>query len=598
MSTNKNQKRSTPLNEWNLKLLYSSPDDPQIETDLETYKEKRRIFAQKYENQTAYLTSEEQLLEALTEYEQLLNDLGGAKPLMYFHYLTAISSDDNQAHANLNKITTQLTKAYNQLTFFPIKLGKIDPALQTKFLNSKTLARFHYFLSKRFELAKYDLTEAEEKILNLTDQTSYQMWVEGVTKAINKLTVKWQDRELPVSEAAQKIFELPTKDRRLLHQKVLRKLSTLSDFAESEINAIITNKTIEDELRGFKKPYHSRVMGSENDPEIIELLVETVSKNFDLSHKFYRLKARLLNLPSLVYADRNAQIQEIKKKYPFDQAKNIVDETFQELDPRFSQIFQRMLKNGQIDIYPRKNKVSGGFCSSSINNPTFVLLNHIDDFNSVSTLSHEMGHAIHSELSKKQPVLYQSYSTSIAETASTFFEQFVFEKLVSQFSAKDKIVALHNKLQDDINTIFRQIALFNFELELHQKIAKHGFLDSQGIGELLNYHMQSYLGPTVSLDNLDGNFYIFWSHIRNFFYTYTYAYGHLASKAMAAQVKKNPQTIEKVIEFLSAGGSAKPKEILRKVGIDITQGDFFNQGLKAISNDLDLLEKMTNSQKI
>lgn len=588
---NKKPKIDDPSTQWNLKLLYSSPDDPQIEADLETYRKKRSQFAQKYNNRTDYLTDEKALLEALTEYEQLINDLGGAKPLMYFHYLTAISSNDSQAHAKLNKITTQLTKAYNQLAFFPIQLGKIDEALQTKFLNSKSLSNFHYFLSKRFDLSQYDLTEAEEKILNLTDQTSYQMWVEGVTKALNKITVKWKDADLPVSEASQMINELPTKDRRQLHKKLLKSIASLDNFAESEINAIVTNKAIEDELRGFEKPYSSRILTSENDQETIELLVDLVSKNFDLAHRFYKLKAKLLDLPELVYADRNAQIKKVKKKYDFTQAKEIVKSTLCELHPSFSGIFESMLTQRQIDIYPRKNKSGGAFCSSSINNPTFVLLNHTDDFNSVTTLAHEMGHAIHSQLSKEQPVLYQSYSTSIAETASTFFEQFVFDRLVEDFSADEKIIVLHNKIQDDINTIFRQVSLFNFELELHQEISKKGYVDSQRIGSLLNKHMRQYLGPAVSLDELDGKFYIMWSHIRSFFYTYTYAFGHLISKALASKVKSNPNNIEKVIQLLSAGKRAKPKDILKEAGVDITHSEFFNQGMKSIKQDIDLLEK-------
>jgi oligoendopeptidase F len=293
--TKPNNKQSFNKDEtqWDLKLLYSSPNDPQIESDLERYRKKRSEFAKKYSNRTDYLTDEAALLEALKEYEQLIKELGGAKPLMYFHYLTAINSNDSQAHAKLNKITTQLTKAYNQLAFFPIKLGKIDPALQTKFLSSKALTEFQYFLSKRFSLSEYDLSEAEEKILNLTDQTSYQMWVEGVAKALNKITIEWEGEDLPVSEAAQKIQELPTKKRRQLHKKLLKKISSLEDFAESEINAIITNKSIEDGLRGFKKPYSSRILSSENDQETIELLIEVVSKNFDLAHRFYKLKAKL-----------------------------------------------------------------------------------------------------------------------------------------------------------------------------------------------------------------------------------------------------------------------------------------------------------------
>lgn len=590
------QKNKIPNNidhptEWNLKLLYQSPTDPQIQLDLEKYNEKRAIFAKKYRDRTDYLKDENQLLLALTEYEQLLNELSGAKPLMYFSYLTNISSNDNQAHAQLNKITTQLTKAYNQLTFFPIKIGKIDEALQTKFLQSQNLARYRYFLSKRFELAKHDLSEQEEKILNLTDQSGYQMWVEGVTKALNNLTVSWKGKKLPISEASQLISKLPTKQRRELHKKTLTKISTLKEFAESEINAIVTNKSIEDELRGFKLPYSSRLLGSQNDQETIELLVEVVKQNFNLAHRFYNLKTKLLDLPELTYADRNAEIDQLKTAYSFAQAKKIVTDTFDQLHPSFKEIFERLLNNGQLDIFPRKNKSGGAFCSSSTNNPTFVLLNHTNDFNSVTTLAHEMGHAIHSELSKKQPVIYQNYSTSIAETASTFFEQFVFDKLVENFSAKQKIVALHNKIQDDVNTIFRQVALFNFELELHQNIGETGYLDYNQIGSLLNRHMSSYLGPDVKISQLDGRFFIIWSHIRMYFYTYTYAFGHLISKAMVKQVKKEPESIDKVIEFLSAGGSAKPKEILLKVGIDINQPDFFLQGLKSIEENINQLEK-------
>lgn len=576
--------------EWNLQLLYESPQDPQIEKDLKMYDEKRKQFAQKYENRTDYLQDEDKLLTALTEYEQLLSDLNGARPLMYFHYLTSLESDNEQGQAQLNKITTQLTKAQNRLAFFPIKLGKIDPAFQDKFLSSQKLKKYHYLLQRRFLLAKYDLKEEQEKIINLIDQPSHQMWVKGVEKALNSKTVEYKGQKLPLSKASQNISELPTKDRRNLHKKLLTKCSEVQDFAEAELNAIITYKQIEDELRGYQLPYEATVLSAENNLETVETLIETVTKAFDLSHQFYKLKAQLLELDELSYADRAAKIGNFDRKYEFEQAYNLTYETFQSLDPEFSQILERMAVNGQLDIFPKKGKVAGAFCSSSINNPSFVLLNHTNDFNSVLTLAHEMGHAIHSELSKSQPVIYQSYSTSTAETASTFFEQFVFERLIQDFSQQEKIIALHNQLQQDINTIFRQIALFNFELDLHNQIRAKGYLSARQIGQLLNKHMQTYLGPLFKLNDLDGKSFIIWPHIRYFFYTYTYAFGHLVSKALINQVKQKPQNIQKVKQFLAAGGSDTPQHILQAMDIDISQPNFFVQGLKVVKKDLEKLK--------
>ncbi len=588
----KSQTKPRYKTNWNLKLLYQSADDPQLQLDLEQYQKKRRIFAEKYQNRTDYLTDANQLLVALTEYEQLISDLNGGRPLIYFHYLTSINSNEPKFQAQLNKITHQLTKAQNELTFFPIQLGKIDQAKQDLFLKDNSLKRYHYLLQKRFEQAKFDLTEDQEKLLNLTHQTSYQMWVKGVEKAVNQLYVKLDNKQLPISEATNIISELPTKHRRGLHTKILNKLTQVEEFAETEINAVITHKTNEDELRGFTQPYQETILSFENDPEIVQVLIETVTKNFNLSHRFYQLKARILNQKKLTYADRSAKIETVGRKYSFAQAYDLVFTTLNQYDPEFGKILQKMAQDGQLDVFPKQNKVGGAYCSSSTNNPTFVLLNHTNDFNSTLTLAHELGHAIHSELSKKQPVIYQNYSPSTAETASTFFEQLVFEELVKDFSAEEKIVALHNRLQDDINTIFRQVAVFNFELELHQKIKKYGYLDSKQIGALLNQHMLTYLSDKFTLTEQDGLFYIIWPHLRFFFYTYAYAYGQLISKNLIYRVKENPNEVEAVKKFLSAGGSNKPVNIFKAIKIDLSQPNFFDKGLATIKKDLDELEKL------
>ena len=131
-----------------------------------------------------------------------------------------------------------------------------------------------------------------------------------------------------------------------------------------------------------------------------------------------------------------------------------------------------------------------------------------------------MGHAFHSELSKSQTPLYQYYSTVTAETASTLFEEIVFEKVYETASEEEKKILIHSKLNSEIATIFRQIAVFNYEMELHQRIRQEGSLPKEDIAKMMNKHMKEYLGPRFNLSERDGYCFVNWSHIRTFYYVY------------------------------------------------------------------------------
>jgi oligoendopeptidase F len=256
------------------------------------------------------------------------------------------------------------------------------------------------------------------------------------------------------------------------------------------------------------------------------------------------------------------------------------------------------LNNGQIDVFPRLNKRSGAYCWGHPSLPTFVLLNNVPSFDSVSTLAHEMGHAIHTELSKKQSIFYERYSTAAAEVASTLFENFVFDEVMTSLSPKERIIALHDHIADDMGTIFRQIAFFNFEMELHQMIRAEGFVGSEKIAKLMNKHLQSYIGPEFKLDPDDGLFWIRLSHIRSYFYVYTYAYGQLISKALYTKYQQDNRFIEKINQFLSAGGSDTPEHIFKSIGVDTTKPDFWKLGLESIERDITNLEKECKTQNL
>jgi oligoendopeptidase F len=582
---------------WDLNLFYKSSTDPQIRKDIEKSKKTTLLFEKKYAGNSDYLKSEDGLLKALQDYEKLLLT-DGSKSVLYFHYRKDINGKDEEAEANLNKIINELTEYENKTLFFGLELGKIEKKLQDKFLKSKKLSKYHYLLEKTFEASKHDLTEPEEKIMNLKSLPSHGLWVNGVEKSISKKTVKFKGKVMSIGEAQYQIPNLNTKDRKDLRKAIAEKLELIADFAESEMNAVVLNKKISDELRGFKNPYSATVLGYENGEKSIINLVDTVTGSFGISNRFYKLKKKMLKLNTMEYCDRSAKVGSTKKKISFKDAYEILHPIFKDADPEYAKILDSMLSNGQIDVYPKLGKTGGAYMSASTNVPTVVLLNQTDDFKSLMTFAHEMGHAIHSELSKSQPVIYEGYVTPVAETASTFFEQMAFDVMFEKLNEKEKVVALHDKIQGDIETIFRQIAAFNFETELHNSIRAKGLLSADDIGELHNKHMSAYLGPAVKMQKIDGLNFVTWSHFRRFFYVYSYSYGQIISRALNDELKKDKNFGKQIKKFLSAGGSKSPDNIFKDIGIDTTKSDFFKNAVLSIEKDIIKLEQLVKSVKI
>ena len=253
----------------------------------------------------------------------------------------------------------------------------------------------------------------------------------------------------------------------------------------------------------------------------------------------------------------------------------------------------KLVDGGQIDVFPRVGKVSGAYCRSAYSSPTLVLLNHNDSFQSYTTLAHELGHAIHSELSRKNGPIYSEYSMSLAETASTLFESIAFDKAVADFGKNEKIIALHDKINDEISTIFRQVACFKYEQDIHHSVREKGFVSAEELAQMHNRRMAEYLGPSVQLAPSDGYMFVYWSHIRRFFYVYSYAFGLLVSKALLRKYRQDHTYFEKIEKFLSAGGKDSPENILKSIDIDVMKPDFWREGLLEIEREVLELERLT-----
>ncbi len=582
--------------EWNLKLLYKSSHDKQIENDMDVVEKAYKAFASKYKTKTAYMTDENALLDVLLEYERI-TDIPSYKAYRYLRMSQDLDSKNQAIRSRFTQVVQRMQKLGNVILFFEINLSKISPTNQKLFLKSKKLSPYAYFLKKIFEASKFVLSEPEEKILNLKSLPSHGMWTDAVKKMRGQLTVVHKNKTIALSEAESLIRELPMQsERKELYGKVMDQYTSIASMSESEMNAIVTNKKINDELRGYKMPFDATIQSYENDQKTVLGLVETVTKNFKVSQKFYSLKKKMLGIKKMGYYDRAVSVGKTKKKISFTEAFDTLYSIFASLDTEFADILSRFVNNGQVDVYPKVGKAGGAYCWGDHKSPTFVFLNHTNTFDSLMTFAHEMGHGIHTEFSKKQPVLYQGYSTATAEVASTLFEMFVFYDQFEKLSPEEQIVALHDKIQDDVQTVFRQIACFNFELDMHTKIREKGYMSKEELGVCMNAHMKSYIGD-IELSEKDGYFFVAWPHIRNFFYVYSYAFGQLASKALYAKYKEDPKFMEKIKQFLSAGGSMSPEDIFKSIGVDVTKPDFFQKGIKTIEDDINLLEKLTIRNK-
>ncbi len=581
---------------WNLSLLYASRNDPAIEKDMAGFEDACAQFSATYDVQDKkYLKDPEELHKALFDYEEL-NRFEG-RPYMYFYYLRDMDASDTEATARLSLLMNRIAKAESKISFFTISLGKVDDEKKENFLKDERLNHFRVFLKRIFEYSRYRLSVKEENILNLKHLTSNEMWVSANDRILSMKTIVWKKKIIPISQAFSLIPQTKkTKDRYKLSSLVTTTLKSVSSFSEAELNAIVTDKKIDDELRGFKEPELPTIMGYHNDLEVVRNLIEVVTKHFPIAHRFYGIKAKLLKQKTLAYSDRAVSIGSVSTRFPFEASAEMLKNRFGGLNPKFKEYIDQYLSNGQIDAKPRVGKTSGAYCSGSLGNPTYLLLNHNDDYRSFTTFAHELGHAFHSELSKIRTPLYFSYSTSLAETASTLFESIARESIMAKLTPKERIIALHDKINEDIATIFRQVACYNFEKELHTQVREVGFLPKEEIVDLHNKHMAAYLGPKFKLMQDDGYFFVQWSHLRRFFYVYSYAYGMLTSKALLRKLKADPTFWGKIEQFLMSGGKDSPEAIMGEIGINLSSSGFFEEGIREIESDIIELETLLSSK--
>jgi oligoendopeptidase F len=581
---------------WDFSPLLKS--ESEIEPELEKVKKANLEFVKKWSSRNDYLKDPKVLKQALDEYENLMRNYGNSGgPGYYFSTKYQIDQTNSEIKAKLNKVEELEKELRNSKKFFALNIAKIPEPEQKKFLPSPELKDYTHFLARAFQEAKHLLSENEEKILTLKESTSHDFW-ERLTSSLlaeqeRKIKIEGKEETKNFSDFLGLIDNHDEKIRKEANKALTEIFNQYAEVAEQEINAILSNKKTNDALRNFPRPDSARHLTDDIETEVVDTLIKTVTSKFDIAKRFYKLKANLLNLKKLQYYEKNVPYKNNGKEYKFEESIELVKKTFSNLDKQFLSIFENYLEKGQIDVFPKKGKQNGAFCTHNlITQPTYILLNHTNTLKDVTTIAHEVGHGINNELMKeKQNALYFETPKSTAEVASTFMEDFVLQELLKGSNEETRLSILMERLNGEIASIFRQTAFYNFETELHNEFRKKGYLSKKFIGELFKKHMSSYLGEFVDCSEC-GNWWIYVPHFRYIFYVYSYASGLLISKSLQSKVKADHSFIEKVKEFLSAGTSDSPKNIFAKMDIDITKKEFWLQGLKEIEDLLNETEAL------
>ena len=585
---------------WNLSRLQIKENEKYI------IKRDTKKFLSKWKNDKEYLVFPNKLLEALKDYENWKNNHGSDGDVGYFLMLRSQQDqNDPKIKASLNQMSDFTTQIENDMQFFLLRLAKIPKSKQKAFLKSSLLLPYKHFLEDLFNQSKYLLTEPEEKILNLKSQTSYANWVKMTSEFISKYEAFVLDEKTKkkvkknfseISSQMSSIDKAVRKDSATAFNEIQKKFA---DVAEHEINSILQNKKVDDELRKVDRPDRLRHLSDDIPSEIVDTVIDVVSNNFNISKDYYKLKAKLFSQAKLEYYDRNVPYGDIEKSYSFDESVELIRKVFKNLDSEFVNILDDLLNNGNVDVYPKKGKTHGAFCiHGSLNQPTYILLNHTNKLNDILTFAHELGHAINNELIKKsQNGLNFDTPLSTAEVSSTFMEDFVIQEFLKSCDDETKLSLMMTKLNDDVSTIFRQIAEYKFEQELHSTFRKKGYITKQEIGKIFSKHMKSYMGKYVKPMSGSENWWVCWSHVRSFFYVYSYASGLLISKALQKNVKNDRKFINKVKSFLSAGTSQSPQNIFLGLGISISKKDFWQNGINEIKELLIETEKLAKKLK-
>jgi oligoendopeptidase F len=592
---------------WNLEDLY--PSD-------EAWNKAKQEIAARFDDVTKYkgkLTSSASTLLACLELDsQISKELG-----RLFSYASMKSDQDtvNSKYLGFKQEMQQLSTNYNSKTaFIRPEIAELNKQQIDDFIEQQPgLKIYKMDLYNILRMKPHTLSESGEKLLAeaglMADSPSS---IYGV----------FSDAEMPYPEIKlsdgtmarltkagySRYRAVPNRsDREAVFDAFWGAFNKFKETYGTDLYAEVKKDMFYARARNYDSSLQSALDKDNIPTEVYTNLIKNVTDNLDSFYRYLKLKKQMLGVETLEYSDIYAPVVKgIDLQYTYDEAKKLVLEALAPLGSDYQHVVEEAFKERWIDVYPTPGKRSGAYSNGDAYDVhPYILLNYNGQYEDVSTLAHELGHTMQSYYSNKtQPYPTADYPIFVAEVASTFNETLLIDKMLEEIKDDDtRLSLLMNYLDGIKGTVFRQTQFAEFELRMHE-MAEHGEpLTGDVLTKLYGDILKKYYGNDKGICHIDDLYTVEWAYIPHFyydFYVYQYATSFTASTALAENVlAKEKDAVKKYIDFLSAGGSEYPIELLKKAGVDMTTAEPFKKTMAAMNRTMDeieaILAKKTNN---
>ncbi|MGH2805731.1 MAG: M3 family oligoendopeptidase [Actinomycetota bacterium] len=571
---------------WNIDTLVDGRGEAGVDALLDEALTRAEALAGKKGSIAGFTAPD--LVDFMTEYGEIRELVGRAGS--YANLAFSADTSDERNGALMQKVQERATEIATVLLFFELEWTAVPDQTAQELLADESLAfaRHHLEVLRRFR--DHLLTEPEERILAEKSVTSTAAWQRLFSDLTSALEVTIDGETVTLEIALSKLSSHDRDERRTAATAITEALQGGLKTRTFIYNMLLQDKAATDRLRSYETWLQSFNLSQEASDESVAALVSAVGKRYALAQRWYALKAKLLGVDKLAYYDRMASITDDDAEVSWPEAEGIVQQCYDSFSPEIGTVVRRFFDERWIDVDARPGKVPGAFCAPTVSSHhPYVLLNYTGKRRDVLTLAHELGHGVHQALGSSQGPFHHTTPLTVAETASVFGETVVFKRLLQlEESPVARFSLLAEKVEGAIATVFRQVAMNQFEDRVHNARRSEGELGVERLGDLWIETQTEMLGDAVELGD---DYRTWWSYVPHFIhvpgYVYAYAFGFLlATSVYSLYEERGPEFVPNYIEMLSAGGSRSPEELAQLVDCDLADESFWAGGLDMIERDI------------